>query len=144
MSKIRTLLAGTVIAATAVLAAPGIAQAAPCTTGEFCAWADGEGELHAQGNTADWPDNVQNKVDEVQNSGTSGGRDDVNIYYNESYSSAYACLPRGETWNLRDGSKIFSWVSNQVPENVRYAGWNAGVHDNAASHKWVTDCGPNT
>lgn len=140
MSKLRTALAGAAVAATALLAAPGIAQAdGGCNTGEFCAYADENGMTYRnQGNSTDWPDSIQNKVDWVGNRGTSGAPAQVNIYYNENYRSAYACLGQGHEWNLRDNSHTFTWTAGYT------AGKGRAVHDDAAAHKWVWSCGNNT
>lgn len=140
MKKIRAALLGTVMAAAAIIAAPGIAQAdGGCNTGEFCAYADETGQTYrSSGNSVDWPDYIQNRVDWVQNLGTSGYPAQVNIYYNEHYRSAYACLGQGHTWNLRGGDYKFSWTSGYT------SGHNEQVHDNAAAHKWVWGCGNNT
>lgn len=140
MRKLRTALAGAAMAATAILAAPGIAQAdGGCDTGEFCAYADETWVTYDWlGNSTNWPNTVKNKVDWVANRGISGSPAQVNIYYNENHTSAYACLGQGHEWNLRDNSHTFNWTG-------RYnAGQGEAVHDNAASHRWVWSCGNNT
>lgn len=140
MSKLRTALAGAAMAATAILAAPGIAQAdGGCNSGEFCAYADDNQLTYRNaGNSTDWPSTIKNKLDWVANRGTGSSFAQVNIYYNENYQSAYACLGQGHEWNLRSNSHIFSWTAGNN------AGQGQRVHDNAASHKWVNTCGNNT
>ncbi|WP_336323008.1 peptidase inhibitor family I36 protein [Streptomyces lavendofoliae] len=140
MAKIRTALLGAAMAATAILASPGIAQAdGGCNAGEFCAYSDEHGQTYRTPNSSpNWPDTIQNKVDWVQNLGTSGSPAQVNIYYNENYASAYACLGQGAQWNLRQRTQVFSWTGQYSAGHMRV------VHDDAASHKWVWTCGNNT
>ncbi|WP_327695974.1 hypothetical protein [Streptomyces sp. NBC_00459] len=140
MSKFRTVLVGAAMAATALLATPGIAQAdGGCNSGEFCAYADDNGTTYRNaGNDKDWPETIQNKLDWVSNRGTGSSFAQVNIYYNENYTSAYACLGQGHDWNLRNNSHTFNWTAGNAD------GKGKAVHDNAASHKWVNTCGNNT
>ncbi|MFD7914076.1 MULTISPECIES: hypothetical protein [Streptomyces] len=141
MNKLRTLLAGLAIAGAAVVAVPTAAQAdGGCGYTNFCAYSDDYNYLYQNaGNSNDWPYQVKNKVDWVRNSGSAGGRDHVNIYYNENNTGAYACIGYGTEWNLRGNAQSFNWTRNGDASGQ----WKA-VHDNAASHRWVYGCGNGT
>ncbi|MEV6978779.1 hypothetical protein [Kitasatospora sp. NPDC093806] len=143
MGKFRKALAGLVIAGTAVLAVPGVAQAdGGCGWTNFCAYSDDYGYTYQNaGNSGDWPYQVKNKVDWVGNNGAPGGRDKVNIYWGtaaENYG-AYACIGYGTSWNLRGNGYHYSWTRGGDSR-----GLGESVHDNAASHSWVYSCGNNT
>uniref|UniRef100_A0AAU2JM41 Peptidase inhibitor family I36 n=1 Tax=Streptomyces sp. NBC_00049 TaxID=2903617 RepID=A0AAU2JM41_9ACTN len=141
MDKLKRVLAGLAIAGAAVVAVPTVAQAdGGCGQGNFCAYSDEYNHLYQNGgNSGDWPYQVKNKVDWVHNNGYAGGRDHVNIYYNEWNKGAYACIGYGTAWNLRGNSQKFNWTRDNDTDGQ----WKP-VHDLAASHRWVTGCGNGT
>ncbi|MET9397276.1 hypothetical protein [Kitasatospora sp. NPDC002965] len=143
MRKLSTALVGLVAAGAAVLAVPTAAHAdGGCNWTNFCAYADDTGAtVQWSGPSDDWPSSVKNKVDWVGNNGAPGGRDKVNIYWGtaaEGYG-AYACIGYGTSWNLRGNGYYLTWTRNGDNR-----GLNQSLHDNAASHRWVTSCGNNT
>ncbi|TMR89424.1 hypothetical protein [Nonomuraea basaltis] len=146
MSSIRKTLIGAglaLLASAAVVTMPGTAHADERKpSGNIHAIVDGESDCAWEGNSTRWPDNCRNKVDEVFNDGVPGGRDHVNLYWGSNWNGAYACIGYGTRWNLRGstGAKyVFNWIRNGDTD-----GRGEKVHDNVASHKWVTSCGNNT
>lgn len=145
MGKLRRRLgmraAAVAIAATASVLAPAAAQAADtCWAGEFCAFSDDcQATAHWAGNVGVWGDCWRNKTDEVLNNGTPGAQDDVNIFWDVGNKGAYACLGRGDHWNLRKNEQSFTWTRTGSGSQ----GLGEAVHDNAASHIWVNFCGNN-
>lgn len=141
MSKIRTAVAAVAVAGAALVAIPATAHAdGGCNPGNFCAYSDDYGITYQNpNNSSDWPSSVKNVNDWVANNGIPGGRDHVNIYYNENNTGAYACIGYGTSWNLRGNSYYFNWTRNGDT-----SGQGRTVHDLAASHRWVYSCGNNT
>lgn len=135
------LAAGVALAATASVLTPAAAQALEtCWPGEFCAYSDDCGiASHWSGNEGAWGNCWINKTDAVVNNGFAGSLDDVNIYYDVGNKGAYACLGRGDSWNLRTHEQRFTWTRTGSGSQ----GLGEVVHDNAASHRWVNFCGNN-
>lgn len=70
------------------------------------------------------------------NRGYAGSYDDVNLYYGEDRSAAYACLGRGDMWlDLTLGREAFShgwpWCGTATGESA---------NGNIASHRWTDSC----
>src|SRR5262245_39254592 len=108
--------------------------------GKFYIWADDcQCSAAFTGNSQVWPDYVRNKDDWVWNNGYVGGRDHVNIYWDWYYGGAYACISYGTSWWLPEHWQRFGWTKDGDTR-----GWGQVVHDNAASHRWVYQCGNNT
>jgi hypothetical protein len=138
--KIGTIAAGIALLAGAAVAAPTAAYADfGCNPGNFCVFSDDcRNTYQWVGNAASWNGCVTNLEDWVGNAGNAGSFSAVDIFYGSNNSGAYACLPRGYSWNLRDNQEWFTWVAHGDS-----AGHNQVVHDNAASHRWVNACGNN-
>jgi hypothetical protein len=157
MRKLYALLA--VPALLAALLVPGTALAAerqtgPGDAGRFRAAAADDGRVYAweharaggalcwwTGHDSSWVDcnggGMLNRASDLWNNGFSGGRDEVNFYWGQGWSGAWACLSHGDSWpDLSDGY-IFSWGSD-------HAGYREEINDNIASHRWVVNCGDPT
>ena len=143
------LLAALLSPGTAMAAGPdqaGTDQAATALAadGRVNAWEHAHaGGIHCwwTGNDTSWVDcnggNMLNRASDLFNNGFAGGRDEVNFYWGQGYTGAWACLGVGDSWpDLSDG-QIFSWGSGK-------SGYRDEINDNIASHKWVVNCGDPT
>jgi hypothetical protein len=149
-----TALATVGLAALALSALPGVAQASEpgpssrdtVATGPAGATADGyfyayehayQGGKYCRwvGNDGDWSScspggNLRNQASSLWNNGYAGVSEDVNVYWGLNYTGAWACIANGYYYaNLAD------WY---FPTNGSGGGEN--MNDNISSHKWSDSC----
>ncbi|WP_306215881.1 peptidase inhibitor family I36 protein [Actinoplanes sp. RD1] len=150
LTAVPALLGALAVPGTALAADPGTGsgdtasrtQAALAADGRVRAWehANGGGR-HCwwTGHDASWTDcspggTMLNIASDLRNTGYVGGRDEVNFYWGQGYTGAWACLSVGDSWRNLDDGYIFSWGSDKD-------GYRERINDNIASHRWVVNCG---
>ncbi|MFD8232907.1 hypothetical protein ACFV20_13620 [Streptomyces sp. NPDC059696] len=104
----------------------------PYREGGHCAWSGASRNWDYPGPGCP---HLRNLASSVENRGYAGSYDDVNLYYGEDQSAAYACLGRGDMWlDLTLGWETFShgWPW--------WDGYGESVNDNISSHSWTDSC----
>ncbi|WP_439680962.1 hypothetical protein [Embleya sp. MST-111070] len=107
----------------------------PNQRGDHCAWVGFSRDWDNPGSADPGCLGMKNRASSVANYGFPGGRDKVNLYYNEDQGGVYACIGQGDTWSdLSGGRYIFDH------------GWwwweakNTSIDNNIASHGWTDSC----
>ncbi|MGC5038597.1 MULTISPECIES: hypothetical protein [unclassified Streptomyces] len=154
MSKLASLAGAAALMAVAFTAPTAhAAEPAPAETrtvsaaaadGKLHAWMDpyrGGGHCAWSGAIRNWDypgpgcPAMRNLASSVENRGYAGGYDDVNLYYGEDQSAAYACLGNGDMWlDLSLGREVFSHGWSW------WDGYGESVDNNIASHSWTDSC----
>ncbi|WP_167828643.1 peptidase inhibitor family I36 protein [Streptomyces sp. MZ04] len=119
-----TLGAATLSMPTAQADGAGASGFNDCPTSEVCAWQhpDYRGYMgHAEGNSKNWSNKIENKDSSWYNNGTGTGNTSVRIFTKHDYKGDWFCLDKGEYDNY----------DNDLSSN-----------DRGSSHKWVdpSDC----
>ncbi|MGW0337916.1 hypothetical protein ACWD0J_40075 [Streptomyces sp. NPDC003011] len=104
----------------------------PYRGGGHCAWSGANRNWDYPGSGCPA---MRNLASSVENRGYAGGYDDVNLYYGEDQSAAYACLGNGDMWlDLSLGREVFSHGWSW------WDGYGESVDNNIASHNWTDSC----
>lgn len=83
--------------------------------------------------------NTKNEAPDLWNNGyyLPEGNDELNLYYNENWGGAWACIGLG---HRRDDLTTNRWIFSWGPSGP-HDGHGKSVENNIASHKWVHHCG---
>lgn len=123
MKRIVSVLSAGLLATAAVLATSASAQAAPCGSGNFCAWTDADYrglKIEWSGDDGWWEGNIADQDSSWANHGISGPgiKDHVKVY-------ASAGQGGGMTLCLAPGQEV---------------NHNAAANDRGDSHIWSSGC----